>query len=388
MKKIDRRNFLMLFMATTAGIFLTSCFSRLIAGRAAAGMISATAALSGESEETDKPADSETVEENSNETGQEATGDGTGDAKSAGKSGKNPLKSRQSIVGIAGSGYGHDLGAQVERAVYLAGGLGFIKKGSTVLLKPNFNTGDPNPASTNPEVIRHVIRLVKKQDPGTILVGDRSSFWTSTLRAMEKNGAYNAAVQEGAEPFPFDNEKWINVKPFAARSWPNGFKIPEIIKQVDYVISIPVIKTHSIAVFSMAIKNWVGILEPLQRTTDLHLSNGSTFGNMLAELNLARVADFVVMDGTRVFVDGGPTDGTAVDAGLIVASSDVIANDTAGLAILKTLGTTAKIKDFSVWQQPQIMRAVQLGLGAKSTSEIRINSENVKDIDLIRSNLN
>ena len=110
---------------------------------------------------------------------------------------------------------------------------------------------------------------------------------------------------------------------------------------------------------------------------------------MLAELHLARTADFIIMDGTKVFVEGGPTEGKIVEAGLVVASNDIIANDTVGLAILKTLGTIDKIQDnsISIWSQPQIARAVELELGARSTREIKINSENVSDIDHIISNL-
>ena len=149
------------------------------------------------------------------------------------------------------------------------------------------------------------------------------------------------------------------------------------------------IKTHSIAAFTMAIKNWVGILEPLQRTADLHLfnSNKDTFGHMLAELHLARVPDFIVMDGTKVFVEDGPTEGKVVEAGLVVASNDIVANDTVGLAILKTLGTIDKIQSNSVWSQPQIARAVELELGARSTTGVKISLENVRDIEHIISNL-
>ena len=69
------------------------------------------------------------------------------------------------MVGIAGSS--DNIESLVFKAVELAGGLGFIKSGSRVMLKPNFNTGNQNPASANPEVIRQVIRLVKKQNPLT-----------------------------------------------------------------------------------------------------------------------------------------------------------------------------------------------------------------------------
>ena len=93
------------------------------------------------------------------------------------------------------------------------------------------------------------------------------------------------------------------------------------------------------------------------------------------------------MDGTKVFVEGGPTEGKVVEAGLVVASNDIIANDVVGLAILKTLGTVDNIQDNSVWSQPQIARAVELELGAGSIDEIKISSENVRDIDKIISNL-
>ena len=206
---------------------------------------------------------------------------------------------------------------------------------------------------------------------------------------MKKNGAYEVAEQEGAELYPFDNAEWVRISPAKAKAWPKGFTVPKILNEVDYVISMPVIKTHSIATFTMAIKNWVGILEPIQRTTDLHLfnSNKDTFGHMLAELHLARTPDFIIMDGTKVFVEGGPTEGKVIVAGLVVASNDIIANDTAGLAILKTLGTITKIQDSSVWSQPQIARAVELELGARSTREIKINSENIRGIDYIIANL-
>ena len=53
--------------------------------------------------------------------------------------------------------------------------------------------------------------------------------------------------------------KWVKISPAKARAWLKGFTVPKILNEVDCVISIPGIKTHSIAAFPMAIKNWVGI---------------------------------------------------------------------------------------------------------------------------------
>lgn len=69
------------------------------------------------------------------------------------------------------------------------------------------------------------------------------------------------------------------------------------------------------------------------------------------------------------------------------ATSDVIANDVLGLALLKTLGTIDKIQNNSVWEQPQVKRAVELGLGVKNRNEIQIKSDGVKEIENIIVNI-
>ena len=254
MVKINRKDFILLLASSAAGIFLTSCLSRMgiatsAISAAAAGTtasVSTQGSSTGSTNATSGSASTETTKSSAAETTSQKS---------------SSLKPKKvALVGIAGSGSTSSLWTQVEKAVALAGGLSFIRKGSTVLIKPNFNTGDPHPASTNPEVIRHVIRLVKSQDPYAILIGDRSSYWSDTLKCMKKNGVYEVAEQEGAELYPFDNTEWVKISPAKAKAWPKGFTVPKILTEVDYVISMPVIKTHSIATFTMAIKNWVGIL--------------------------------------------------------------------------------------------------------------------------------
>ena len=290
---------------------------------------------------------------------------------------------KKAVVGIAG---GEDkISILVGKAIELAGGIGFINKGSTVLIKPNLNTGDPHPASTNPEVVYEVINLVKKQDPYRILVGDRSGYWLNTIDCMRQSKIYDAAIDAGAEIYPFDDEEWIKVNPIMAENWVNGFSIPKMVNDVDYIISIPVLKTHIKAYFSIAIKNWVGILQPKDRTSGLHSYEGNktAFGYKLAELHLSRLPSFIVTDCTKVFVDGGPTTGKAVDGNIIYATNDIIANDVVGLAILKTLGTIDIIQGSSPWIQPQIKRAVELGLGVKDCQKIEIKPYGVVNLDSI-----
>lgn len=380
MKLIARKKFLAIFTASAFGLFLTGCFSRagaidFISKNSASSAGTASPGTAGLGSETTQSANTSKGTDQSSDAGKKSTQEGVKTSET--------VSGKKARVGIAGSSDSIEL--MVNKAVELAGGLGFIKSGSTVLLKPNFNTGNQNPASVNPEVIRQVIRLVKKQNPLQIIIADRSSFWLDTEKCMNQNGISNVANEEGTELAALEDLEWEKITPKLALNWSKGFRIPKLLNEADYVISIPVLKTHSIANFSMAIKNWVGILYAKDRVSDLHLYNNNEeiFGYKLAELHLARVPDFIIMDGSKAFVEGGPTEGKIVDSNLIIASNDVIANDVTGLAILKNLGTTRIIRDRNVWEHPQIIRAAQLGLGVKSSSEIELNSEGIDYINNI-----
>ena len=72
---------------------------------------------------------------------------------------------KKSLVALAKS---EDIQANVTRVFDLMGGVqNVVRKGSTVVLKPNAGHAEPPETSvcTNPEVVRAVIREVKKAEP-------------------------------------------------------------------------------------------------------------------------------------------------------------------------------------------------------------------------------
>ena len=292
-----------------------------------------------------------------------------------------------SVVSV-GMARGDSVADSVRRAIKLAGGLDFIKSGQSVLIKPNVNSDDPHPGTTNPEVVFEVVKMVREKGPKRIIVADRSNPWWDTLKAMKKVGIYEAAIQAGAEVIIFGKGDYVKVNPENSYHWTQGFYMPHLVRRVDHVISLPVAKTHIIADFTMGIKNWVGLIPPSDRKT-LHLKEREKeyFGSMLSEIHLGRKPSFLVMDATKVFVSGGPSHGDLAEPGLVIASSDLVANDVTGLALLKTLGTIEEIQEKSVWDQPQIKRAVELGLGIKSPSKIILKTYNIPEKEKIREQL-
>ena len=66
--------------------------------------------------------------------------------------------------------------------------------------------------------------------------------------------------------------------------------------------------------------------------------------------------------------------GKRAKGNVFLASTDRVAIDAVGVAVLKTLGSNSAIMKRKIFDQRQIARAADLGIGVSSASEIEIIS--------------
>lgn len=112
---------------------------------------------------------------------------------------KNPYtEDGKALVSIVRGG---DIWDMVREAVALIGGFERVDiKGKSVLVKPNVVSGEPNPATTNPEVVRAVVKLLYEEGASKVVVGDMSALLTlSTRKNMERTGIKRASEEAGAK---------------------------------------------------------------------------------------------------------------------------------------------------------------------------------------------
>ena len=67
--------------------------------------------------------------------------------------------------------------------------------------------------------------------------------------------------------------------------------------------------------------------------------------------------------------------------GVVLASGDRIAADVIGLSLIKHYGKSKEIATKDLWEQRQIKRAVELGLGVKGGNSIILKSKSLKEPD-------
>lgn len=226
----------------------------------------------------------------------------------------------------------NDLKESVRKAVEELGGFSsFIKKGEVVLLKPNFNTQDPYPASTDVAFLRAIVELVYEQDPKSVIIGESSTLSLNTRKVMQELGVFELLKM----PIPpkiynFDERDWVEKKIPKAR-FLKKVKVPKLLDKADKLILLPCLKTHNLAQFTGALKLSVGFIKPYQRTP-LHLWH---LQEKIAELNTIINSDLVIMDARKCFINKGPNRGKIKEPGLILASKDRVALDIEGVKIIQ-----------------------------------------------------
>ena len=212
----------------------------------------------------------------------------------------------------------------------------FIAKGDVVLIKPNvgFDRAPRLGATTNPEVLRGVIRLCKEAGARRIVVADNPIESPEACFARSKIGEVSRA--EGAEVVLPSRSSFATLvirdqppdpqKSEALGRWPI-FHDPLV--EATKVIGLAPIKDHNLCGASMSMKNWYGLLGG--RRNQFH----QAIHNIVSDLGMMISPTLIIADGTRVMMRNGPTGGRITDVvpggeigrPTVVASVDPVACD-------------------------------------------------------------
>jgi uncharacterized protein (DUF362 family) len=248
-------------------------------------------------------------------------------------------------------------------------------KGKDVLIKPNFNTADIPPGSTHNDTLVALVEEIWAMGAKSINLGERS--YPLTREVMEKKGILPILDKLNVKVIDFDDlddKDWVLFKPKKSH-WPNGFRIARPVLDTECLISTGCLKTHQYGgIFTLSLKLHVGVVPTSRHGYDYmrELHGSPHQRKMIAEINEPFKPALVILDGIDAFVDGGPMTGQRARGDVFLASTDRVAIDAVGVAILKFLGSNESIMKLKIFEQEQIARAVELGLGVSSPSEIDV----------------
>jgi len=250
--------------------------------------------------------------------------------------------------------------------------------GKTVAVKPNFNSADPFPASTHIDTLTALIRLIQEHGAERVTVAERSGMGITRL-VMQAKGVYALAEELGFKAISIETlpaEEWVHL-PLEGSHWSRGVEVPKLFLEADSIVQTCCLKTHRFGGhFTMSLKNTVGMVarfspkDGYDYMIELHSSPHQRA--MIAELNTFYDPALIVLDALEAFISGGPEVGTKASPGVILASQDRVALDAVGVAILRLYGAKGIVAEGKIFEEDQIRRAVELGLGAGSPERIEL----------------
>lgn len=250
------------------------------------------------------------------------------------------------------------LKAVISEAVSELGGWSkFLKTGDVVMLKPNFNTADPFPASSDPLFIKAVVELLYEQKAKLVMIGDSSTMSLNTRKIMEVRSLFKLLEMETPPRiYVFEEREWVK-KEIPQGQYLKSVSLPEILERVDKLILLPCLKTHSQAQFTGSLKLSVGFMRPFERVK-MHLSH---LQEKIAELNKIIHPALIIMDARKCFINKGPAKGEVAEPNLILASAERVAIDIEGIKIIKGYKGNSLSK-YIPEELPQIKKAIEFGL--------------------------
>lgn len=228
----------------------------------------------------------------------------------------------------------------LRKAVDLAGGLGGVSRNSKVFIKPNFclwHEGVSFPkygVLTTARMIEDIVTLLKERGVKDITIVE------GVIEIERKSESVLQAVAKGmgldvlAERY---GVKIIDVLKGSFAKVTAGdvtLSVNRDLLDADYVINMPVLKTHTQAMVSLGIKNLKGVLNIASRKRCHNADHSIDLDYHLAKLPGMLSPSLTILDGIYTLERGPLYTGRAHRSNIIIVSKDLISADKVGATIL------------------------------------------------------
>ena len=228
--------------------------------------------------------------------------------------------------------YGGTAVEMFEKGIAEMGGMGrFVKKGQSVVLKPNIGW-DRTPeygANTDPDLMGVVTRYCLEAGAKEVICFDRTcgNDWENRYKM---SGIQEAVEKNGGKMITGHNESL-----FEEQEIPKGVKLKKakvhkLLLSADVCINMPVLKHHGVTKITAALKNSMGCI------WDRGFWHSNDLPQCIADFSTYWKTQLTILDAYRVMLENGPR-GSNPDRAPIakyqIISTDMVAADTAATQI-------------------------------------------------------
>jgi uncharacterized protein (DUF362 family) len=218
-----------------------------------------------------------------------------------------------------------------DRGIGALGGMkAFVKKGQTVVVKPNmgWDVGPERAANTHPKLVSRIVQQCYQAGAKEVYVFDHTC--DDWKRSYKNSGIERSAKDAGAKVAPGNADGYYHSVSVSGKSLREA-QVHELVLGSDVFINVPILKQHGSAQLTIGMKNLMGIVwdRGYWHRNDLH--------QCIADFAAVRRPDLTVVDAYQVLRQNGPR-GVSVDDVVSMRaqllSRDIVAVDAAGAKLM------------------------------------------------------
>jgi uncharacterized protein (DUF362 family) len=250
-------------------------------------------------------------------------------------------------------------------------------KGKNVLIKPNAaRLAFPGEGvTTHPAVVAATVKHLKKQGAGRIVIGESCIFGVDAQEAFRVTGMKEISEKNGVELIDLDQGQPMEM-PIPGGKVIKKIRVPALLKKFDFIISIPVMKTHMHTQVTLSLKNMKGLLwrREKARFHQLRYDQKVTGGYKELDIAISEMASVLsphlaIIDGTTGMEGMGPAYGRRKKMGVIIVGNPALSAD----------AVAARLMGFNPEAIPHLKLSAEKGLG-----EVRWRSISVEPKDFLK----
>jgi len=231
---------------------------------------------------------------------------------------------------------------------------------------------DPCRVSTSVTVVKAVLDFLRECGAKNITVAEGPCAFGISEDAMFgfKACGYQELCRDlGCELVDLDKDEVVDVEIPDALCL-KRIKIARTALESDFIVSVPVMRTHALSTISLSMKNLMGCIS-LKHKGEMHPDNDrSSFHERLSDLSKLLKPSLSVIDGSGCADKSTHKDGSLPQLDLTIAGNDMVAVDSVGAAVMGVPW---------IWI-PWLVVAHREGLGVANLDDIEVVGKGVDEV--------
>jgi uncharacterized protein (DUF362 family) len=201
-------------------------------------------------------------------------------------------------------------------------------KSKTVLLKPNLVGLDPlGVMNTHPAVIAAARECFLRLGASHVYIGDGPAMDRDTEAIIEsvRLREYAGKLKGVFVDLNVDDVERVALQTHASRL--NELQLPKTVLGVDFLVSMPKLKTHHWAGVTLSLKNMFGVVPGSCYGWPKNVLHWAGIDRAILDVAAVTRPDFAIVDGIVGMEGNGPIQGAPKASGVLVFGTDPVAVD-------------------------------------------------------------